>query len=330
MKPIILQSAFPDTGAENLTVSPIALGIARFGGYDREAENHTLLDRYSAAGGNLIDTALVYGRWVDETRQSYSERILGSWLDKSDHRERAVVSTKGAHPLPGTTAPRVRADCIDSDIGESMVNLRTKHIDLYFLHRDDESVPVSEIMDALNRHAADTAGNGTGLNLLGASNWTAARIYQANDYCVQHHMRGFDVSQICFNIIRTTPAQIGDTTLVSMTDDQLSVYRDLGMPVMAFTAQAGGFVSKFYHTPDDEIRSPYACEETFARMRRIRAVCEAERITPTAVTLGYLRGQSITVIPIVGVSGESQLDDCMTYADFALTPEQIAFIDGQS
>lgn len=325
MEHIEIRTAFAGTGAHPLTVSPIALGIARYGGFQNQASNHAQLDRFCAGGGNLIDTALVYGRWHDETRQSYSEKVLGNWLEKDGNRARAVVATKGAHPLPGTSAMRVHAEDIRSDIAESLANLKIAPIDLYFLHRDDETVPVSEIMDELNRACA--AGT---LHLLGASNWRASRIYAANDYCEKHHLRGFDVSQICFNIIRTTPAQIGDTTLVSMTDEEQSVYRDLGITVMAFTSQAGGFVSKFYNTPDAEIRSPYACEATFARMRRIRAVCEAEQLTPTAVTLGYLRGQDIPVIPVTAASNDAQLDDVMAWADFKLGRERIAFIDGTS
>ena len=323
MKSVTIRTAFASTGAKPLTVSPIALGIAKYGGYDRTAENHAQLDRFVSGGGNLIDTALVYGRWHDETRTSYSEKILGSWLKKDDNSEKAIVCTKGAHPLPGTTEPRVTPACIAADIAESLDNLHTSP-DIYFLHRDDERIPVSDIMDELNRQTEKGE-----MNLLGASNWTAQRIYMANDYCEQHGLRGFDVSQICFNIIRTTPAQIGDTTLVSMTEEDRSIYRDLGTTIMAFSSQAGGFVSKFYHLPDAELRSPFACEETFARMRRIRMVCESENLTPTAITLGYLRGQDIPVIPVIGASNDRQLDDCMAWADFALQPEWIRFIDGE-
>ncbi len=323
MEMIKIHSAFQRTGASSLTVSPVALGIARYGGFQREPDNHAQLDRFVAGGGNFIDTALVYGRWHDETHQSYSEKILGHWLAKDDNRARAVIATKGAHPLPGTTAMRVHASDITSDIAESLENLGTAPIDVYFLHRDDEAVPVSEIMDALNRGCE--AGH---LHLLGASNWSAARMYAANDYCETHGLRGFDLSQVCFNLIRTTPKQIGDPTLVSMTDEDMAIYRDLGTTVMAFTSQAGGFVSKFYNTPDAEIRSPYACEETFARMRRIRCVCESENLTPTAVTLGYLRGQEIPVIPVTSASNDAQLDDIMAWADFKLKKELISFIDG--
>lgn len=328
MKQMVLHSQFAKTGTRDLQVTDLSLGIAKYGGYDKKEENFAQLDRYCDAGGNFIDTALVYGKWVDETQVSYSEIIYGMWLEQGENRKKTVTSTKGAHPLPGTTASRVNPECIACDVSESLVNLKTEQIDLYFLHRDDESIPVEVIMDELNRQAARGA-----LNLLGASNWSAARIYRANDYCVKFGMRGFDVSQICFNLMRPTPRMLGDETLVSMTDDEARIYRDMHMPIMAFTAQAGGFVSKFIDVPNAQIVSRYASPENLHRLDRIRILCRDAGLSPTAVTLGYLYGQALTgqkltVIPVTSVSNDRQLDDVIASSDAVLTPEQIAWIDG--
>jgi len=323
MKQITLKSAFEDTGARSLQVSNLSLGIAKYGGYDKKEQNFAQLDRYVAQGGNFIDTALVYGKWVDESQTSYSEKVYGMWLEMGDNRAKTVTSTKGAHPLPGTSTPRVNPACIADDVAESLVNLKTRQLDLYFLHRDDETMAVSVIMDELNRQAERGA-----LNLLGASNWSAARIYQANDYCVKHGMRGFDVSQICFNLMRPTPKMLGDETLVSMNDEETRIYHDMQMPIMAFTSQAGGFVSKFMDVPNVEIHSRYASGENLRRLDRIRVLCRDTGLTPTQVTLGYLYGQTLTVIPVTSVSNDGQLDDVIACSDTVLTPEQIAWIDG--
>ena len=324
MKKIILNSTFAQTGTRALEVSNLSLGIAKYGGYDKKEQNFAQLDRYVAHGGNFIDTALVYGKWVDETQASYSEIIYGMWLEQGENRAKTVTSTKGAHPLPGTVTPRVNPTCIASDVAESLVNLKTQQIDLYFLHRDDESVAVSVIMDELNRQAARGA-----LNLLGASNWSAARIYQANDYCVKHGMRGFDVSQICFNLMRPSPKMLGDETLMSMNDEEEAIYRDMQMPIMAFTSQAAGFVSKFIDVPNAQIHSNYASEDNLRRLDRIRVLCRDTGLSPTAVTLGYLYGQALAVIPVTSVSNDRQLDDVIACSDTSLTPEQIAWIDGK-
>ncbi|MBR5869404.1 MAG: aldo/keto reductase [Clostridia bacterium] len=323
MKQIVLASQFSDTGAKDLCVSNLSLGIAKYGAYDKKEQNFAQIDRYVAQGGNFIDTALVYGQWIDETKTPYSEIIYGMWLEMGDNRAKTVTSTKGAHPVLGSFASRVTPENIAGDIAQSLYNLKTKQIDLYFLHRDDETVAVDVIMDELNRHAA--CGE---INQLGASNWTAERIYRANDYCVKHHMRGFDVSQICFNLLRPSPKMLGDETLVSMNDAEEKIYRDLQMPIMAFTSQAGGFVSKFFGTPNAEIRSNYASEENLRRLDRIRILCRDTGMSPTEVTLGYLYGQALTVIPVTSVSNDAQLDDVVASSDAVLMPEQIAWIDG--
>jgi aryl-alcohol dehydrogenase-like predicted oxidoreductase len=323
MKQITLKSQFADTGARDLCVTDLSLGIAKYGGYDKKEQNFAQLDRYVAQGGNFIDTALVYGQWIDETKTPYSEIIYGMWMDLGDNRAKTVTSTKGAHPQLGSFARRVTPENIAGDVAQSLSNLRTAQIDLYFLHRDDENVAVEVIMDELNRHAARGV-----LNQLGASNWTAERIYRANDYCVKHHMRGFDVSQICFNLMRPSPKMLGDETLVSMTAEEEQIYRDMNMPIMAFTSQAGGFVSKFINTPNAEIRSNYASAENLCRLDRIRVLCRDTGLSPTQVTLGYLYGQALTVIPVTSVSNDRQLDDVIASSDTVLTPEQIAWIDG--
>ncbi len=323
MRQLMLNSRFAGTGASALCVSNLSLGIAKYGGYDKKEQNFAQLNRYCALGGNFIDTALVYGKWVDETQTSYSEKVYGMWLEIGDNRTKTVTSTKGAHPLPGSSVPRVNPACIASDVAESLKNLKTKQIDLYFLHRDDVSIPVGIIMDELNRQAEAGA-----LNLLGASNWSAARIYEANDYCVRHGMRGFDVSQICFNLMRPSPKMLGDETLMSMNDEEESIYRDMQMPIMAFTSQAAGFVSKFIDVPNAQIQSRYASEENLRRLDRIRVLCRDTGLTPTEVTLGYLFGQALTVIPVTSVSNDHQLDDVIACSDTVLTPEQIAWIDG--
>ena len=147
MKKIVLNTQFAGTGAKDLSVSNLSLGIAKYGAYDKKEQNFAQLDRYIAQGGNFIDTALVYGQWIDETQTPYSEIIYGMWMEQGDNRAKTVTSTKGAHPQLGSFARRVTPENIAGDVAQSLSNLKTEQIDLYFLHRDDESVAVSVIMD---------------------------------------------------------------------------------------------------------------------------------------------------------------------------------------
>ena len=324
MQTITLSTAFASTGAKNLNVSQIVLGVAGFGGNDKIAANHAILDAFVAAGGSFVDTARVYGRWIDATQTSYSEEIFGKWLEQGENRASVRISTKGAHPAVGTWKKRVTPEDIRSDVAESLQALRTDELDVYFLHRDDTDLPVSVIMDELNRHAA--AGE---LNLLGASNWTAARIYEANDYCVCHGMRGFDVSQICVNVLRLTPEQIGDRTLVSLTAEEEELYLQLKMPVMAFSSLAMGFPARYFADPEKEKSSRFATPENLRKLERIRTVCADTGLSLTEVSVGYLCSQKVTILPIVGTSRAEHIRECIAASDTRLSEEQIAYIDGK-
>ena len=146
--------------------------------YEEGFEQHcAFLDTAVRLGYTTIDTALAYN----------SEYTIGEWMKKRGNREKIFLITKGAHPSMRRT--RVNTFDIEADLHDSLANLSTDYIDLYLLHRDDESKPVGEIVDLLNRFCDEGK-----IRAFGASNWTAARIAEANTYAEAHHMRPFVAS----------------------------------------------------------------------------------------------------------------------------------------
>src|SRR6185295_3040898 len=125
----------------DLPLSRIALGTAIFSPvvYTRAAE---LLDAFIEQGGNCIDTAHAYGRGA-------SEQTLGRWLAERGNRAKVALIGKGCHPI-GDSGPRVTPAILRAELAKSLENLGTSYIDLYLLHRDDESLPVGPIVEALN------------------------------------------------------------------------------------------------------------------------------------------------------------------------------------
>ena len=137
----------------DIRFSEIGLGTSHFGTHTDRDTSYRILDRWAEAGGNVIDTAHIYGAVRPEDK-SASEETIGSWLVSRGMRDRIVLCTKGAHPAirPLTQRhgpPRLKPAEWLQDLERSLESLRTDTIDLYFLHRDDPSVPVPEIMDAL-------------------------------------------------------------------------------------------------------------------------------------------------------------------------------------
>ena len=185
-------------------VSVIGLGttskIFTPSGDDTVAE---LIDAYLAVGGNCIDTAHIYGL-------GESEKALGRWLEQSGRRDDIALITKGCHPRVDEAGrfgpPRVNAGAIHNDLSESLERLGTDHVDLYLLHRDDETVPPGPLLEALNEEIV----NGR-IAACGASNWTVERIALANEYSAEKGLTGFAASSPGLSLPRPVEMQFPGT-----------------------------------------------------------------------------------------------------------------------
>src|SRR5438552_13148775 len=143
---------FPGTDIE---ISALCLGVAEIGVRQTEIEAHRLLDYWVQHGGNCVDTARVYSDWVPGEKHR-SERIVGDWLKAAGVREQIVLATKAGHPVfDGNWRVRLSPSELQQDLEGSLETLGTDYIDLWFLHRDDETLPVEEIIDSCDAFVRD-------------------------------------------------------------------------------------------------------------------------------------------------------------------------------
>src|ERR1700751_3731053 len=118
-------------GRTNLDVFPLCLGGNVFGWTADEQQARAVLDAYTEAGGNFIDTANSY--LVEHGR---SETIIGRWLAARGNRDEIVLATKVGG---GRGAARnLRAETIEREAQASLERLQTERIDLYYAHFDDQ------------------------------------------------------------------------------------------------------------------------------------------------------------------------------------------------
>lgn len=293
---------------------PLALGTAPFGtGISRDTA-FTILDAFTDVGGKLIDTAAVYGMGV-------SEKTLGEWMRLRSNRNNVLISTKGGHPSLLDWSRRITESDIRSDMDDSLRYLGTDHVDIYFLHRDDESKPVEYIMpilDALVREGKT--------RLIGASNWTVVRINEANSFARENGMTEFSVSQIFHNAAFINKEGVYDQTLVSMDEAEHAGYASNGIPVMAYTAQAQGLFSHIrdrgYDGLPDAMCRTYLNPSTIRRAEKILAVSKETGFSPTALSLAYLlKDCQVKTFPILGISRVERLTEAMEV--FRLDPSII-------
>ena len=299
-------------------VSVLALGSTDFGGTISASQAADFMDAYRALGGNFIDTAHVYGDFIT-WKGGESEKVIGRWLDGQD-RDAIFLSTKGGHPRHDTmTVGRLSREEIMDDARRSLDNLHTGCVDIYWLHRDDVSRPVGDILDTLN--ALLDAGM---TRMIGVSNWSPARIREAFAYAEAHGLTGPAANQPQCSLARQMIVE--DPTLYQMDDAMWRLHQEMNLPLIPFSSQAKGFFSKLDALgrdglPEKALRRFYS-PENLAVYERILKVREQTGLSVGAIALAWLTCQPFPVFPLCGVSRMEQVEALREAGDAVITPEQ--------
>jgi aryl-alcohol dehydrogenase-like predicted oxidoreductase len=164
--------------------------------------------------------------------------------------------------------------------------------------------------------------------LIGASNWTVARINEANAFARANGMAEFSVSQIFHNAAFINKEGVYDPTLVAMDPTEHEGYEANGIPIMAYTSQAQGLFSHIrdrgYEGLTEGMIRTYLNPATKERAERILSVSAASGLSPTAVSLAYLlRDRRVKTFPILGISRVERLTEAMqVFTLFEKSPSQ--------
>lgn len=313
----------------DLRVSQLCLGTAYFGERCGTALSERRLDQFTDAGGNLLDTAHCYNDWVPGERHR-SEKILGEWMRKRKNRDRIVVGTKGGvkfDPEKGSARNDLSPESLNEELDDSLRNLRTDFVDLYWLHRDDPARPVAEIMETLN--ARVKAGD---IRYIGCSNWMPARIAEAQQYAAEHGTAPFLANELEWSAARRlAPDTAVDPLLAWMTDEAMEYHCRSGMTAFAYTSMASGFFQKLEADGEaglsPQMRRAFLRPETVECARRLEVLRRETGDTAARILMGYIRGQeAFTGIPIAFGRTEEQMRELLDAADSVLTADQIGYL----
>jgi aryl-alcohol dehydrogenase-like predicted oxidoreductase len=309
---IVKQIALPKT---DLTVSSFCYGMMPFGTRVTGEEQDRLLGVFRDAGGNFLDTAHCYACWLPGG-DGASERAVGKYLRDHGCRDELVIATKGGHPsIPGyrTVDRFLSPGRISADIDDSLGRLGIDVIDLYGLHRDDPRVPVADIIETLNGEISRGR-----IRTLGGSNWTSARLSEANAYAEAHGLAGFVASQPSWSLAERTPFP---NDQLSLNDTDRAWHARSGMPVVPYSPTGKGYFAG--RTDNNEFNT----ELSRARLMRARALADDLDATPNQIALAWLRHQPFPVIPILGTADCDHLIDALAADDIELTEEQIRYLE---
>lgn len=319
----------------DLDVSAICLGGAEFGSAIDAPAAFELLDAYVEQGGNFLDTANFYGRWHG-AGDAASERVIGRWMRERGNRAALVLATKGGHPEFSPhfeTRPlvhRLAPEQITADLEDSLANLGTDYVDLYWLHYDDPARPVGDMLETLDAHRR--AGR---IRHYGCANWSAARIAQAQAYCSERGLAGFVANQMLWNLAAHNRAALWVDGMQAMTPEMRALHRGSSLAAVPYSAQAGGYFSKaqqddFLDRPEYlRLRACYQNAETTRRVARVGQFARDSGHEPTQIALACLMNQPFDTVPIVGARTPRQLEASMAAQAIALDKIDIAFLAGR-
>ena len=303
-------------GASELSVFPLNLGGNVFGWTADRDTSFEILDRYSAAGGNFVDTADGYSSWVPGNRGGESERIIGEWHQSRGNRDDLVIATKvSQHPdFPGLAAANIAAAA-----DASLERLGTDRIDLYYAHLDDASVPLEDTATALS--ALVDAGTE---RYIGISNYSAARIAEWFAIVEAKGLHRPVALQPHYNLVER-----------GYEGELRSIAERENLAVLPYYSLASGFLTGKYRE-GASVDSPRAggaqayLAQHAALLPVLDEVAAAHGVSVATVSLAWLRSQPTVVAPIASARTVEQLPDLIASATLDLSADELSALSDAS
>ena len=282
-------------GRSELVIEPLVLGGNVFGWTVDEAQAFDIFDAYVDAGFTAIDTAEGYPNWVPGNPPGLSETIIGNWMKARGNRQSLHIITKvNSGKKPGGLKP----DAIRASIDASLSRLQTDYIDLYFSHWPDAESSHEETLETY-----DPLVRSGKVRVVGASNYTADMVRDANETAVIKSLPRYEVLQPRYNLYDRAEF---DALRDLVIEDEIGT--------IVYYSLASGFLTGKYRSKADFGKSPRgggAEKYLDAKGERILAaldkVAKVNDATPAEVSLAWLVAQPGVTAPIASATSVEQV-----------------------
>jgi len=305
-----LGSAAHHSDLQVSTVGLGCMGMSEFYGSADESEALRTIHRALDLGVTLLDTADMYGPFTNE-------KLVGAAI--SGRRDEVVLATKfgnvrdpddPTHRWIDGSPEYVRRAC-----DASLQRLGVDHIDLYYQHRVDRSVPIEETVGAMAELVA--AGK---VRRLGLSEASATTIRRAN---AVHPITALQTEYSLWTR--------------HIEDEILATIRDLGIGLVPYSPLGRGFLTGTITSADalapDDFRRQNprfvgdALAANLALVERVRTLADRKGVTPGQLALAWVLAQGQDVVPIPGTKRVSYLEENVAAASITLTDNDLAELE---
>lgn len=299
---------------------PLVLGGNVFGWTaDRDA-TFEVLDRFMAEGGTHIDTSDSYMAAIPGLHGGESETLIGQWMASRQSRGDVFLATKVGSLMPYTGLSR---RSITAAVDDSLRRLQTDYIDLYWAHRDDETVSQEETARAFD--SLVLAGK---VRHLGASNFSGARVTSLIETARALGCSAIEAVQPEYNLMEREGFE---------TDQEPSLKR-FGLQAWTYHSLAAGFLTGKYRNgqhSDQAVRADRA--RAYAGPRGDRVLDAATTIserdpdrTIAAVALAWLAAQPSVMAPIASARSLEQLTALLPVKKIILDADELDLLNRAS
>ena len=310
-------------GRTGLKVSELCLGTMQWGWTADEATGFEVMDAFMAAGGNFIDTADVYSRWVEGNAGGVSEEVIGRWMKARGNRQDVVLATKARGRMwDGPNGEGLSRAHLMRAVDDSLRRLQTDYIDLYQTHSDDRETPLDETLAALD----DMIRAGK-VRYIGASNYKAYRLCGALWTSEKRGLARFDSLQPHYNLANRAEFE---RELKPLCEDQ-------GIGVIPYSPLAAGFLTGKYQRGSeaqgarvDGIKNRYFNDRGWSILDKLQEIAAGRNLSPAATALAWLLNQKVITAPIIGANSVAQLNESLAASGVKLSDEEMAALDDAS
>lgn len=306
-------------GRTGLGIAPLVFGGNVFGWTADEKTSFALLDAFTDAGFNAIDTADVYSSWVPGNRGGESEDIIGKWLKQSGRaRDSVVLITKVGSDM-GQGHRDLSRKWIMEAAEASLSRLKTDHIDLYLSHWPDDRTSYEETLEA---HAALVkAGK---VRAFGASNLDAAQLQASLAAADRAGLPRYAALQPEYNLY--------DRAGFEGPLADLCTRENIG--VITYFSLARGFLSgKYRSIADTEGTARGEGVAGYLDAKGLRILAALDRISaetgakPAEIALAWLIAKPAVTAPIASATNLDQLKSLTRSASLSLSADHMAALD---